>query len=94
MASILARRSKGRRNHPDSPRSVHTTVSRVKVAIRHRAGFVSNQGSNDLTVFLACVQLPCQSGESTPDATLINAGSRTQAMFEFLFDIPMPSVVI
>ena len=36
---------------------------------------VSNLGSNDLAVFLACVQLPCQSGESSPDGTLASMSS-------------------
>ncbi len=37
--------------------------------------FVSNLGSNNLTLFLACVQFPCQSGESSPDGTLTPMGS-------------------
>jgi 6-phosphogluconolactonase (cycloisomerase 2 family) len=37
--------------------------------------FVANSGSNDLTVFLVCVQVPCQSGESSPDGTLTQTGS-------------------
>ena len=37
--------------------------------------FVTNLGSNNVISFLACVQLPCQSGESSPDGTLIQMGS-------------------
>ena len=36
--------------------------------------FVSNAGSNNMTIFLACVQVPCQSGQSSPDGTLSQMG--------------------
>ncbi len=38
--------------------------------------FVVNSGSDDITVFSACIQLPtCQFGESSPDGTLTQVGS-------------------
>lgn len=38
--------------------------------------FVANSGSNDITVFSACIQLPtCQFGESSPDGSLTQLGS-------------------
>lgn len=42
--------------------------------------FVANSGSNDITIFSACIQLPtCHSGESNPDGTLVQVGSPVAA---------------
>lgn len=42
--------------------------------------FVANTGSNDVTVFSGCIQLPtCQFGESSPDGTLSQIGSSVPA---------------
>ena len=42
--------------------------------------FVANAGSNDVSIFSACIELTtCQSGELSPDGTLIKLGSSVAA---------------
>ena len=42
--------------------------------------FVANSGSNDITVFSACILLPtCHSGQASPDGTLVQVGAPVAA---------------
>jgi len=76
-------------NVPGSPYSAGTNPSALAFSRCAGAGsvvtscqsaganglLVANSGSNDITVFSACIQLPtCQFGEATPDGTLSQIG--------------------